>query len=228
MELKYNIIEELEKLQKRVKYLEENPIIEKGPKGDQGIQGISGINGNDFVILGTIFSDNPNDLPADGKDGDAYFLGVNAPRDIYAYDIITSTWINQGALIGPQGEQGPQGESGIANWHVSKIILSYFSTALDWTLYEIVFYLFAKNNIPEFSTVADIGLYMETSYGNTNKPTLIATGYYRPAANEYRTVYGVNGGDIPIGYRVSIFCVGGDGIYITDDPQPDITQTLVI
>ena len=83
---------------------------EKGEQGPMGPQGLAGASGNDFVIIGTV--NNPSQLPTTAKPGDAYFVGLNAPRDVWAYDGLTSTWVNQGQLRGPQGPQGPQGVQG--------------------------------------------------------------------------------------------------------------------
>ena len=83
---------------------------EKGEQGPIGPQGLPGASGNDFVIIGTV--NNPSQLPTTAKPGDAYFVGLNAPRDVWAYDGLTSTWVNQGQLRGPQGPQGPQGQTG--------------------------------------------------------------------------------------------------------------------
>lgn len=73
------------------------------PKGDKGQDGTS------FKIIGTVNS--VSELPTDASAGDAYFVGAEAPRDVYSYD--GTTWTNQGALQGPEGPAGPQGEQGL-------------------------------------------------------------------------------------------------------------------
>lgn len=101
---------------------ETGPTGPQGPKGDTGAQGPQGIqgprglqgpkgaDGASFSPVGTVAK--VADLPATADPGTAYFVGLSAPRDIYAFDVVTSTWVNQGALQGPQGEQGEQGEQG--------------------------------------------------------------------------------------------------------------------
>ena len=108
-----------------------------GAQGPQGIQGIpgpkgdKGDDGNSFVIVATVAS--VVDLPTSAPEGEAYFVGTVAPRDVYTFDALTHSWVNQGKLQGPkgdtgetgpqgpigpqgpqgvQGEQGPQGETG--------------------------------------------------------------------------------------------------------------------
>ena len=83
---------------------------ETGAQGPQGAKGEKGASGNDFVVIGTVASSSA--LPTTAKAGDAYFVGLTAPRDIWAFDGVTNTWVNQGQLQGPQGPQGEQGETG--------------------------------------------------------------------------------------------------------------------
>lgn len=88
-----------------------------GPQGLQGIQGPQGPkgdkgdSGNDLVITATVTS--TSQLPSTAPAGTAYFVGLTAPRDIYMFDGLTNTWVNQGQLQGPKGDQGPQGVQGI-------------------------------------------------------------------------------------------------------------------
>ena len=82
----------------------------QGVQGEQGPQGLPGASGKDFVIIGTV--NTTAQLPESAKAGDAYFVGQTAPRDVWTYDGLTSTWVNQGKLQGPQGEKGEQGETG--------------------------------------------------------------------------------------------------------------------
>ena len=90
---------------------------EPGPQGLQGVQGPQGPkgdkgdSGNDLVITATVTS--TSQLPTTAPAGTAYFVGLTAPRDIYMFDGLTNTWVNQGQLQGPKGDQGPQGVQGI-------------------------------------------------------------------------------------------------------------------
>lgn len=86
----------------------------QGPIGPQGPEGVSGTDGNTFFITGQV--DTILELPDANTTpiGTAYFVGTVAPRLVYAlleYGGIP-TWVNQGALAGPQGEQGPIGPQG--------------------------------------------------------------------------------------------------------------------
>lgn len=100
----------------------------QGPQGIQGIQGPKGEKGDDgtsFVIVATVAS--VVDLPTSAPEGEAYFVGTVAPRDVYTFDALTHSWVNQGKLQGPKGDtgetgpqgpigpQGPQGEAGIVS-----------------------------------------------------------------------------------------------------------------
>ena len=92
----------------------------QGPQGIQGVQGPKGDKGDDgtsFVIVATVAS--VVELPTSAPAGEAYFVGTVAPRDVYTFDALTHSWVNQGKLqgpkgdtgeTGPQGPQGPQGE----------------------------------------------------------------------------------------------------------------------
>lgn len=82
----------------------------QGPQGPQGPKGDKGDSGNDLVITATVTS--KSQLPTTAPAGTAYFVGLTAPRDIYMFDGLTNTWINQGQLQGPKGDQGPQGIQG--------------------------------------------------------------------------------------------------------------------
>ena len=59
----------------------------QGPQGIQGIQGPKGDKGDDgtsFVIVATVAS--VVDLPTSAPEGEAYFVGTVAPRDVYTFD----------------------------------------------------------------------------------------------------------------------------------------------
>lgn len=76
-------------------------------RGPQGIQGVKGDTGSGFKILGyyaTLLAlesgvSNPSQ-------GDAYGVGTSDPYDIYIYDGVNNTWVNNGPLQGAQGEPG--------------------------------------------------------------------------------------------------------------------------
>lgn len=100
----------------------------QGPQGIQGVQGPKGEKGDDgtsFVIVATVAS--VVELPTSAPEGEAYFVGTVAPRDVYTFDALTHSWVNQGKLQGPKGDtgetgpqgpigpQGPQGEAGIVS-----------------------------------------------------------------------------------------------------------------
>lgn len=70
--------------------------------------GAKGTDGTSFKISGSVPS--VSELPTDEQIGDAYFVGLTTPRDIYLYG--ASGWSNQGPLQGPQGPEGPQGPQG--------------------------------------------------------------------------------------------------------------------
>lgn len=48
----------------------------------------------------------------DPSAGDAYGVGTEDPYDIYIFDAVSHSWINNGNLKGDTGPQGPQGETG--------------------------------------------------------------------------------------------------------------------
>ena len=98
----------------------------EGPRGPQGLQGIQGEPGKGLTVSGyyataqalTAAVTNPTA-------GDAYGVGTAEPYDIYIYDGINKTWVNNGPLqgakgekgepgaTGPEGPQGPKGEQGV-------------------------------------------------------------------------------------------------------------------
>ena len=85
----------------------------QGPQGIQGVQGPKGEKGDDgtsFEIVATVAS--VVDLPTSAPAGEAYFVGTVAPRDVYTFDALTHSWLNQGKLQGPKGDTGPQGPKG--------------------------------------------------------------------------------------------------------------------
>ena len=86
-----------------------------GPEGPEGPRGPAGADGKSYTILGQV--DIEGDLPfvSAANLGDAYFVGVDIPRDVYACVLVdgVAKWENQGTLQGPQGERGPQGIQGV-------------------------------------------------------------------------------------------------------------------
>lgn len=85
-----------------------------GPQGPQGPKGDKGDDGTSFVVVATVGT--VADLPTSAPEGEAYFVGTTAPRDVYTFDGLTNSWINQGKLQGPKGdtgETGPQGPQGV-------------------------------------------------------------------------------------------------------------------
>ena len=85
----------------------------QGPQGIQGVQGPKGEKGEDgtsFTIVATVAS--VVDLPTSAPEGEAYFVGTVAPRDVYTFDALTHNWVNQGKLQGPTGDTGPKGDTG--------------------------------------------------------------------------------------------------------------------
>ena len=96
---------------------ETGPQGERGPqglKGDKGDPGQKGETGSGFVVKG--YYGTVSALQTSVKNpavGDAYGVGASEPYDIYIYDGVTRTWINNGPLQGAKGDPGPQGEQGI-------------------------------------------------------------------------------------------------------------------
>ena len=86
----------------------------RGPQGPEGPRGHAGADGKSYTIIGQV--DIEADLPevSAANLGDAYFVGVSIPRDVYACVLVDgqAKWENQGTLQGPQGERGPQGIQG--------------------------------------------------------------------------------------------------------------------
>lgn len=89
------------------------PTGETGAKGDKGDKGEKGDTGSGFKVLGyyaTLAA-----LQADVTKpavGDAYGVGLSEPYDIYIYDGVTGTWVNNGPLQGAKGDKGDKGDTG--------------------------------------------------------------------------------------------------------------------
>lgn len=69
-------------------------IIAQGTKGDKGADGTS------VTIKGTLESE--ADLPAEGKEGDAYIIA----GDLYVWNAVGKTWTNVGSIKGDKGDPG--------------------------------------------------------------------------------------------------------------------------
>lgn len=86
----------------------------RGETGPQGPQGPKGDSGNSFAITGQV--DSADLLPAvtAANLGDAYYVGSDIPRNVYACVLVdgVAVWQNQGPIQGPQGERGEVGPVG--------------------------------------------------------------------------------------------------------------------
>ncbi len=79
----------------------------QGPKGEPGVDGADGQNGKDgtsFTIVGRVATE--ADRPANPAVGN----GVFVETELQMWD--GTTWVSLGDFVGPEGEQGPQGEMG--------------------------------------------------------------------------------------------------------------------
>ena len=86
---------------------------ERGPKGETGAQGPKGETGAGFLVRGYYAS--ASALEASVQEpmaGDAYGVGVSEPYDIYIFDGVTESWVNNGPLQGAKGEKGDKGDKG--------------------------------------------------------------------------------------------------------------------
>ena len=86
---------------------------ERGPKGETGAQGPKGETGAGFLVRG--YYETVSTLEASVQTpaaGDAYGVGASEPYDIYIFDGVTESWVNNGPLQGAKGEKGDKGETG--------------------------------------------------------------------------------------------------------------------
>lgn len=86
---------------------------ERGPKGETGAQGPRGETGAGFLVKG--YYETASALEASVQApmaGDAYGVGTSEPYDIYIFDGVTESWINNGPLQGARGEKGDKGDPG--------------------------------------------------------------------------------------------------------------------
>ena len=92
----------------------QGPQGEKGDNGPQGPQGEKGDTGAGFAVLGYFTSaDMLHSSIVSPAPGDAYGVGTAQPYDIYIWDGVNSSWVNNGPLQGAKGDSGPQGIPGI-------------------------------------------------------------------------------------------------------------------
>lgn len=77
---------------------------EQGLKGEQGDKGDKGEQGTGLNIVGNL--NDPSELPASGTTGDAYM--INGSLWVWS----GSAWVDAGNIQGPQGIQGPKGDTG--------------------------------------------------------------------------------------------------------------------
>ena len=92
----------------------QGPQGEKGDTGPRGPQGEKGDTGAGFAVLGYFASaDMLHSSIVSPTPGDAYGVGTAQPYDIYIWDGVNSSWVNNGPLQGAKGDSGPQGIPGI-------------------------------------------------------------------------------------------------------------------
>lgn len=77
------------------------------------VPAIKGSDGKSFTVLGFYGTLSAMQAAVQTPEaGDAYGIGTEAPYDIYIFDGVTNTWINNGALQGAKGEKGDKGDKG--------------------------------------------------------------------------------------------------------------------
>ena len=85
-----------------------------GPQGPQGPQGPAGQDGASYTVKGlyatlsALQAAHPT-----GSAGDAWFVGTADSNVVYQWDVDKASWVNVGALKGPQGDKGDNGDPGI-------------------------------------------------------------------------------------------------------------------
>lgn len=84
----------------------------------RGEQGPQGNDGKSFQVLGyyATLAALQAAVPVPSA-GMAYGVGTAAPYDIYIYDGVSKTWVNNGALQGPPGAAGDPGKDGVSATH---------------------------------------------------------------------------------------------------------------
>lgn len=92
---------------------ETGPQGQTGPQGPAGPTGPKGDAGTGFTVKGYYGSVSALQASVENPEvGDAYGVGAAAPYDIYIYDGVTNTWVNNGPLQGAKGEKGDKGDPG--------------------------------------------------------------------------------------------------------------------
>ena len=92
----------------------QGPKGDTGPQGLQGEQGPAGQDGDSYTVKGlyatlsALQAAHPT-----GSAGDAWFVGTAEDNVVYKWDVDQAAWINVGALKGPQGDKGDNGDPGI-------------------------------------------------------------------------------------------------------------------
>ena len=85
-----------------------------GPEGKTGPAGPKGENGDSYTVKGlyatlsALQAAHPT-----GSAGDAWFVGTSEDNVVYQWDVDKASWVNVGALKGPQGDKGDNGDPGI-------------------------------------------------------------------------------------------------------------------
>lgn len=214
----------------------------QGPQGIQGIQGPKGEKGDDgtsFVIVATVAS--VVDLPSSAPAGEAYFVGTVAPRDVYTFDALTHSWVNQGKLQGPKGDtgemgpqgptgpQGPQGESGtevIANPTLAGTETELTGLSVNGTKYKVPtgggtqLYMHLIALRPAASSSATVFEFTIFSYSNSEYNNVTIVEYVKSHENTI-TVSGYIG-DSSLKYPISYITTTDDNLsiyYITQSSE---------
>ncbi len=105
---------------------------EKGADGKDGADGADGKDGKGLVILGYYES---AELLASSvllpEPGDAYGVGTAEPYDVYIYDGVSLSWVNNGPLQGAEGEKGADGADGKSAYEVA-LENGFEGTEAEW------------------------------------------------------------------------------------------------
>jgi len=188
--------------------------------GIKGEKGETGEAGKDFKILGFVAT--ADELPNDASAGDAYGVGENYPYDIYIYDGITNTWVNNGTIQGPKGEQGESAEitgataSVDANVGTPNVIV----TAGGDTLHRTFDFAFKnlkgetgeKGDAGEAATITGATATVDNSIGN---PAIVVTPTGTPNAQSFDFAFsGIKGEQGEKGDK------GDSGVYVGSETIP--------
>lgn len=86
---------------------------DKGAKGDTGAKGDKGDTGSGFKVLGYYPTVSALSAAVTSPEaGDAYGVGTAEPYDIYIWDGVGNSWVNNGTIQGAKGDKGDQGIAG--------------------------------------------------------------------------------------------------------------------